>query len=377
MLIKNDDIKNKIIWLILDSIPNNKDNNTNDKEIEIIFSKEKFNEFLNKELSDFFNTKFFKFNAIVLIEFIVVGYIIYYKGFNSFEKWENKFCYLFCDIYKNSSEKSKISIYEYSQKIKPFLKSVWSFISNFENEENKFNKDYAYLAIILSAFAFVKDFNQRELREFIIDNGIILDKNFKNYYDAADIAIKYHPIISDFRILQADNFLSIDKMVSVFEWPEYLINELNNETLISKWKYILEIKDRETRNNYKQKIYEEIKLNFGENRARLLTRLYIEIGPLLAENKAISKLAKKFPEVRLFSPKISTIDDAIEFAKIRTILQEDKWKKPFVFQLNISGKEMNRTDSNLFKAWIDYKQDIISENQSKNRFHISIDDLDL
>lgn len=40
MLIKNDDIKNKIIWLILDSIPNNKDNNTNDKEIEIIFSKE-------------------------------------------------------------------------------------------------------------------------------------------------------------------------------------------------------------------------------------------------------------------------------------------------------------------------------------------------
>lgn len=364
-----DDIKNKIIWLILDSISDNKDSNANKNKIEIIYGEEKFNKFLNKELTDFFNSKLFNFSAIVLTQFITVGYKIYCQGYNTFEKWENRFCYLFCNNPKNSSENNNLSIYEYNQKIKPFLNVIWNFVSNFENNENKFNKDYIYLALLLSAFAFVKDFNKRELRELIINNDIILDKNFENYFDTANLAIKYHPIISDFRILQTDNFLSINKIDSIFDWPEYLIKELNNETLISKWNFVLAIKDREQRNAFKENIYKEVL----SNTSRLIARLYIEIGPLLAEHKAISNLVKKFPEIRIFSPKISNIDDAIEFAKTKTIFQEEKWKKQFVFQFNVLGKEMKRIDSNFLMAWIDYKQDSISEN----KVHISIDDLDL
>ena len=98
--------------------------------------------------------------------------------------------------------------------------------------------------------------------------------------------------------------------MSMFEWPEPMLKAVVAEGLVSGWKTALELPTAEARAKAKQKILRDYMETY-ENDQTLATaaRLYVEVGPLLAEHKAISKAAKKMPQIRNVAPEVLTPEE--------------------------------------------------------------------
>ena len=105
--------------------------------------------------------------------------------------------------------------------------------------------------------------------------------------------------------------------MSMFEWPDNLREAVIAEGLVSQWKYLLELPTAGQRNKAKQRIYKETMLREEWEPAN---RMYLELGPILAEHEAISKAAKKYPMIRDVAPEILTIQEAIAVAMAETPL---------------------------------------------------------
>lgn len=105
--------------------------------------------------------------------------------------------------------------------------------------------------------------------------------------------------------------------MSIFEWPDNLREAVIAEGLVSQWKYLLELPTAEQRNKAKQLLHEKL-LTYPQMEPAV--RMYLELGPILAEHEAISKAAKKYPMIRDVAPEILTIQEAIAVAMAETPL---------------------------------------------------------
>lgn len=105
--------------------------------------------------------------------------------------------------------------------------------------------------------------------------------------------------------------------MSIFEWTDRMREAVIAEGLESQWKYLLELPTQELRTKAKMKIYKEVLVREQWEPA---ARMYLELGPILAEHKAISKAAQKMPEIRAVVPEILTIEEALAVALKETPL---------------------------------------------------------
>ena len=140
--------------------------------------------------------------------------------------------------------------------------------------------------------------------------------------------------------------------MSMFEWPEPMLKAVVAEGLESLWKNALELPTAEARAKAKQKILKEREEAMGgTEEAKLVARLYVEVGPLLAEHRAISKAAKKMPQIRNVAPEVLTPDEAVELMKHETLAPPEEWA-PILRHKMRMGVEMRSAVNKLFPAWI-------------------------
>ena len=140
--------------------------------------------------------------------------------------------------------------------------------------------------------------------------------------------------------------------MSIFEWPEPMLKAVVAEGLESLWKNALELPTAEARAKAKQKILKEREEAMGgTERAQLIARLYVEVGPLLAEHRAISKAAQKMPQIRNVAPEVLTPDEAVELMKHETLAPVEEWA-PILRHKMRMGVEMRSAVNKLHPAWI-------------------------
>ena len=106
--------------------------------------------------------------------------------------------------------------------------------------------------------------------------------------------------------------------MSIFEWTDPMREAVIAEGLVSQWKYLLELPTPELRAKAKEKLYKE--LVDEEGYWEPAVRMYLELGPILAEHKAISKASRKMPQIRMVAPEILTVSEAMAVALKETPL---------------------------------------------------------
>ena len=116
--------------------------------------------------------------------------------------------------------------------------------------------------------------------------------------------------------------------MSMYELPNNLLKEIVDAGMETGWKQTLGIMDEETRWEAARQLKEQI-INRAINDPYLpkAARWYLEVGPLLAEHKAISKAARKNPMIRQACPEILTVDEALELARMEAQETPEDWNK--------------------------------------------------
>lgn len=139
--------------------------------------------------------------------------------------------------------------------------------------------------------------------------------------------------------------------MSIFEWPEPMLKAVVAEGLVSGWKAALELPTAEARAKAKQEILRDYMETY-ENDQALATaaRLYIEVGPILAEHRAISKAAKKMPQIRNVAPEVLTPDEAVELMKHETLAPPEEWELVLKHDLR-RRREMCYASTGIRPAW--------------------------
>ena len=139
--------------------------------------------------------------------------------------------------------------------------------------------------------------------------------------------------------------------MSIFEWPEPMLKAVVVEGLVSGWKAALELPTAEARAKAKQEILRDYMETY-ENDQALATaaRLYIEVGPILAEHRAISKAAKKMPQIRNVAPEVLTPDEAVELMKHETLAPPEEWELVLKHDLR-RRREMCYASTGIRPAW--------------------------
>ena len=139
--------------------------------------------------------------------------------------------------------------------------------------------------------------------------------------------------------------------MSMFEWPEPMLKAVVAEGLVSGWKTALELPTAEARAKAKQKILRDYMETY-ENDQTLATaaRLYVEVGPLLAEHKAISKAAKKMPQIRNVAPEVLTPEEAVELMRRETLAPPEEWELVLKHDLR-RRREMCYASTGIRPAW--------------------------
>lgn len=132
--------------------------------------------------------------------------------------------------------------------------------------------------------------------------------------------------------------------MSMFEWPEPMLQAVIAEGMVSGWKEALELPTAAARNKAKQKILNRVTKDYEEglgdrSQAMLIARLYVEAGPILAEHRAISKAAEKMPMIRNAAPEILTPDEGVELMKHETLAPQEEWARFLRHKLHV-GEEM-------------------------------------
>lgn len=142
--------------------------------------------------------------------------------------------------------------------------------------------------------------------------------------------------------------------MSMFEWPEPMLKAVIAEGLNSRWEAALTLPTAEARAKAKQEILKECAEELGnDERAKTVARLYVEVGPILAEHKAISKAAAKMPQIRNVAPEVLTPEEAVELMNHETLLPEREWKQMLRMQLRFGGYEMRWKKDPILGAWVD------------------------
>ena len=144
--------------------------------------------------------------------------------------------------------------------------------------------------------------------------------------------------------------------MSIFEWPEPMLKAVVAEGLESLWKNALELPTAEARGKAKQKIYNRVAEDFrgfgwDDSMAHTIAYLYLEVGPLLAEHRAISKAAKKMSQIRNVAPEVLTPEEAVELMRHETLAPPEEWA-PILRHKMRMGVEMRSAVNKLFPAWI-------------------------
>lgn len=144
--------------------------------------------------------------------------------------------------------------------------------------------------------------------------------------------------------------------MSIFEWPEPMLKAVVAEGLESLWKNALELPTAEARGKAKQKIYNRVAEDFrgfgwDDSMAHTIAYLYLEVGPLLAEHRAISKAAKKMSQIRNVAPEVLTPEEAVELMRHETLAPPEEWQ-PSLQRMMRSEREMRSAANKLHPAWI-------------------------
>ena len=96
--------------------------------------------------------------------------------------------------------------------------------------------------------------------------------------------------------------------MSLYELPENLIKAIVDEGMKTAWKESLSLPTEAARTRAKaiirKRIMESRELKAFPEDAQMAARMFLEIGPLLAEHEAISKAVKKHPMLRNAAPEI-------------------------------------------------------------------------
>ena len=139
--------------------------------------------------------------------------------------------------------------------------------------------------------------------------------------------------------------------MSIFEWPEPMLKAVVAEGLESGWKAALELPTAEARAKAKQEILRDYMETY-ENDQALATaaRLYIEVGPILAEHRAISKAAKKMPQIRNVAPEVLTPEEAVELMRHETLAPPEEWELVLKHDLR-RRREMCYASTGIRPAW--------------------------
>ena len=116
--------------------------------------------------------------------------------------------------------------------------------------------------------------------------------------------------------------------MSMYELPNNLLKEIVDAGMETGWKQTLGIMDEETRWEAARQLKEKlIKSSINDPYRKKVVRLFLEVAPLLAENKAISKAARKNPMIRQACPEILTVDEALELARMEAQETPEDWNK--------------------------------------------------
>ena len=96
--------------------------------------------------------------------------------------------------------------------------------------------------------------------------------------------------------------------MSLYELPENLIKAIVDEGMKTAWKESLSLPTETARTRAKaiirKRIMESRGLRAFPEDAQMAARMFLEVGPLLAEHEAISKAVKKHPMLRNAAPEI-------------------------------------------------------------------------
>lgn len=144
--------------------------------------------------------------------------------------------------------------------------------------------------------------------------------------------------------------------MSMFEWPEPMLKAVIAEGLASHWKDALILPTTEARAKAKQEIIKQMEEMFSDDSDfQTIIHLYIEVGPLLAENKAISKAAAKMPQIRNVAPEVLDEQEAVNLMERETLLPKDKWEGTLKLMLRYAGPQMRSLENNLRPAYVERK----------------------
>lgn len=144
--------------------------------------------------------------------------------------------------------------------------------------------------------------------------------------------------------------------MSMFEWPEPMLKAVIAEGLASHWKDALVLPTMEARTKAKQEIIRQMEEMFSDDSDfQTIIHLYIEVGPLLAENKAISKAAVKMPAIRNVAPEILNEQEAVDLMEHETLLPKEKWEGTLKLMLRYAGPQMRSLENNLRPAYEKYR----------------------
>ena len=105
--------------------------------------------------------------------------------------------------------------------------------------------------------------------------------------------------------------------MSLYELPENLIKAIVDEGMKTAWKESLGLKSEAARRRAKEIIYQQAKTKRGRSfpeKGAIAARMFLEVGPLLAENEAITRAVAKHPMLRNAAPEILTRQEAVELA---------------------------------------------------------------
>lgn len=133
--------------------------------------------------------------------------------------------------------------------------------------------------------------------------------------------------------------------MSMWEWPDYLREAVIAEGMETRWQRALNIKSKRARNQAKLEIKRRVMKRADER----VARMYLELGPLLAEHKAISKAADKYPEIRDVAPELLARSEALALFKQEAPDVTDKELQKLWYFLGAS-REMLYNDK-LDKDW--------------------------
>ena len=96
--------------------------------------------------------------------------------------------------------------------------------------------------------------------------------------------------------------------MSLYELPENLIKAIVDEGMKTAWKESLSLPTEAARTRAKaiirKRIMESRELKAFPEDAQMAARMFLEVGPLLAEHEAISKAVQKHPMLRNAAPEI-------------------------------------------------------------------------